>query len=239
MQILARRLAIAVVVGLVLPVSGFLAPSLVNASALYWDTNGTAANSGNSSGSWSGSYWNTNSAGGSGGTISTWTSGGDAVFSAGTDGVGSLTITVTGSPLVENLTVNYGSITLGGTGTFALSSSATWTANAGTSLVVQPNVNTANLFTVGGAANSTYAGTIGGSAALVKTGSGIVTLQAANSFNGSTTISGGTLDLANGNALQFSTLVATTGSMVFDHAVSNRAFNFGGLSGSGKPHFAE
>ena len=209
-----------------------LAPAL-SPAAMFWDTNGTVLGCGNSGGSWSGSYWNTSSTGGSGGLISTWTSGGDAVFSAGTDGVGSLTITVTGSPLVENLTVNTGNITLRGTGSFALSSSASWTANSGTSLVVQPNVNTASLFTVGGAANSTFAGVIGGVASLVKTGIGIVTLQAANSFNGLTTISGGTLDLANGNALQLSTLVATTGSLAFDHTVSNHAFNLGGLSGAG------
>jgi fibronectin-binding autotransporter adhesin len=234
MRILARRMAIAVAFSLALSATYFLVSSCAYGSTVYWDTNGAAAGSGNSGGSWSGTYWNTNSTGGSGGTISTWTFGGDAVFSAGTDGVGNLTISVTGAPLVENLTVNYGNITLSGTGSFALSSSATWTANAGTSLIVQPNVNTANLFTVGGAANSTFAGVIGGFASLVKTGSGIVTFQAANPFTGTTTITGGTLDLANANSLQLSTLVtSTSGSTVFDHLVSNHAFNLGGLSGSG------
>ncbi len=212
----------------------FPAADCAATTTYYWDTNGASLGCGNSGGSWSSSYWNTDSTGSSGGTISTWPSGGDAVFSSGTDGVGSLTITVTGSPVVGDLTVNYGNITLSGTGSFALSDSATWTANAGTTLVVQPNVNTANLFTVGGPANSTYSGVIGGLAALVKTGTGLVTLQAANSFNGSTTISGGTLDLANSNALQESTLVAAaSGSVIFDHAVSNRTFSLGGLSGTG------
>jgi fibronectin-binding autotransporter adhesin len=234
MRILARRMAIAVAFSLALSASDFLVSSCTYGSTVYWDTNGTVFGCGNSGGSWSGSYWNTDSVGGSGGTISTWTSGSDAIFSAGTDGVGGLTISVTGTPVVANLTVNYGNITLSGTSSFALSSSATWTANAGTSLVVQPNVNTASLFTVGGAANTTFAGVIGGFASLVKTGSGIVTLQAANPLTGTTTITGGTLDLANGNSLQLSTFSASTsGSLVFDHAVSNRTFNFGGLSGAG------
>jgi autotransporter-associated beta strand protein len=219
---------------LVVALACSLPPIEAIAATYYWDTNGTSLGCGNSGGSWSGSYWNTNSTGGGGGMISSWPSGSDAVMSAGTDGVGSLTITVTGSPVIGNLTINEGNITLSGSGSFALNSSATWTANAGTSLVVQPNVNTASLFSIGGAGNSTYAGIIGGSAALAKSGSGLVRLQAANPFTGTTTITGGTLDLANGNALQLSTLVAaTTGSLVFDHAVSNRIFNVGGLSGAG------
>ncbi len=234
MRILARRLTLAVISSLVLSASGFLLPSSANGAAVYWDTNGSVLGCGNSGGSWSSSYWNTDSTGGSSGTISTWTSGNDAVFSAGTDGVGSLTISVTGSLVVGNLTVNAGNITLGGTGSFALASSSTWTANAGTTLVVQPGISTASLFTIGGSGNSTYAGVITGGANLVKSGSALATLSAANAFQGTTTISGGTLDLANGNALQLSTLVAPSpGSLIFDQSVSSRVFNVGGLSGSG------
>ncbi len=231
MRILVRRLAVAVAFSF--SACCLVAPSSVN-GAVYWDFNGATLGCGNSGGAWSGSYWNTNSTGASGGTISTWPSGGDAVFSAGTDGVGSLTITVTGSPVVENLTVAYGNITLTGTDIFALASSATWTANTGTTLVVQPGINTASLFTIGGSGNSTYAGVISGGASLVKSGSALATLSAANAFQGTSTISGGTLDLANGNALQLSTLVAPSpGMLIFDQSVSSRVFNVGGLSGTG------
>src|SRR4051812_39043938 len=56
-------------------------------AALSWDANGTADGSGNVGGDWTGNNWNANSAG----TAATgpWAAGEDAIFSAGTDGVGS------------------------------------------------------------------------------------------------------------------------------------------------------
>jgi hypothetical protein len=66
-----------------------------SAATVYWDFNGTTLGCGNSGGSWTGSHWNSDSAGGSSGTLSAWPTSGDGIFSAGTDGVGSLTITVT------------------------------------------------------------------------------------------------------------------------------------------------
>ena len=80
--------------------------------------------------------------------------------------------------------------------------------------------------------SQTYSGVIGGSGSLTKAGSGVLTLGGANTFYGTTTISGGTLDLCNGKSLQGSTVVApTAGSIVFDQNAGGVAFSFGGLRG--------
>ena len=52
---------------------------------------------------------------------------------------------------------------------------------------------------IGGvAANTTYSGGSSGSGAVTKAGSSMLTLLGANSYNGLTTISGGTLEFGNG-----------------------------------------
>ena len=82
-------------------------------------------------------------------------------------------------------------------------------------------------------ANFTY-GALSGNLGLTKLGANTLTLTAASSFSGLTTVSGGTLLLANAGALQGSTLMApTAGSLVFSSSVASNAFTFGGLSGSG------
>ena len=63
-------------------------------------------------------------------------------------------------------------------------------------------------------------------------GANTVTLSAANTFSGATTISAGRLDLANGLALQNSTLTYSAGSLLFDPSVSPAAFTLGGLQGT-------
>ena len=71
---------------------------------------------------------------------------------------------------------------------------------------------------------------------MTQAGNNYVTLGGLNTFSGLTTITSGTLDLANSNALTYSTLVAPpagTGSLEFDQSVTSNAFTLGGLSGSG------
>ncbi len=68
--------------------------------------------------------------------------------------------------------------------------------------------------------------------ALNTAGSGTVTLTAANTFSGATSIGAGSLVLAHSNALQNSTLtLGATGTPVFDSAVAGHAFTLGALSG--------
>ncbi len=115
-----------------------------------------------------------------------------------------------------------------------LQAAQSWSNSSSNALAVSgPVADSGYLLTIGGPGNTTVSGVISGGGGLAKSGSGIVTLLGANTFAGTTTISGGTLDLSNANALQFSTLQApTAGSVVFDQSVSG-AFNLGGLSGSG------
>ena len=85
---------------------------------------------------------------------------------------------------------------------------------------------------------NTYAGTIrnGGTGSLSLTVNGAtgsaLTLAGANTFTGTTTVSGGSLILAHERALQNSTVNTGGSGIVFDSSVGSHAFTFGGLSGS-------
>ena len=78
---------------------------------------------------------------------------------------------------------------------------------------------------------ATIAVVLAGSQGLTESGNGILTLAAANTFSGVTSISSGTLRIAAASALQNSTVsVDVDGGLTFSGAIS--AFTFGGLSGS-------
>ena len=155
-----------------------------------------------------------------------------------TSGTNVFTVTVSGTQSANSLNFqSSGAPTLSGTGTInlwsgginvsqyaygttpqgavtisapiALHAAQAWTNSAATTLTIAGNVaNGAYTLTVGGSGNTTVSGIIGGAGGLTKSGAGTLTLTAANTFGGPTNISGGTLDLANGYALQASTLVA-------------------------------
>ena len=86
-------------------------------------------------------------------------------------------------------------------------------------------------------ANSSFAGVLadnnngsGGVLALTKIGSGVLTLNGANTFSGPTTISGGTLQLGNANAAQNSAVsVGVANGLAFSPGLGT--VNIGGLSG--------
>ena len=168
---------------------------------------------------------------------------------SGTQNVSSLTFQSSGAPTLSGTgTINlwgggigvsqyaYGTTPQGAvtiSAPIALQAAQTWANSAVNTLLIAGNVaNGEYTLTIGGSGNTTISGIIsGGSGGLIKSGTGTLTLAAANTFGGQTNISGGTLDLANGYALQASTLVApTTGSIVF---VNSGNYTFGGLSGSG------
>ncbi len=134
-------------------------------------------------------------------------------------------------------TINGGTLVVQGSGTLGSSSNAL-TVNTGGTLDLNAtnqsvgalngsgglikNSGSASILTVGnGGGSGSYAGSISnlGSIALVKTGSGTQTLTANNSYTGTTTINGGTLELANGSGVALSgtasVTVNNTGTLLF------------------------
>lgn len=165
-----RRLA-------VLLAGGLLATS-VSGAILYWDTNGNTTGAGATpNGTWSTSggtnkKWSTNANGGS--TV-TWTSGADAVFSAGTDAVNAYTVTLSGTQNVSSINVQEGSPTFSG----------------GTAI----NFNDASPdFTVASGSTATVSTGLTGSNGLNKLGAGTLVFDTSDkAYTGTTTISAGTL----------------------------------------------
>jgi fibronectin-binding autotransporter adhesin len=89
----------------------WLSVAPVASAQLYWDTNGNTAGSGNAGGSWDGgTNWSTDAAGSSA-TVG-WTNGNTAIFSAGTDGTGTLNITAVGGVTATGVTVQEGTVVL-------------------------------------------------------------------------------------------------------------------------------
>jgi fibronectin-binding autotransporter adhesin len=94
--------------------------SISSAADVYWDTNFTAAGSGNNGSSWEGVNWTSDAAGLSPTAI--WQNGDAARFSAGDDGIGTWTVTLgstISTPSITFLqpgskTISGGTITIGG-----------------------------------------------------------------------------------------------------------------------------
>ena len=188
------------------------------AATLYWDTNGAVAGSGNAGGVWdlttnttTNLNWSTNLAG----TVATaaWADNSNAVFSAGTDGTGNLTITTptaNNKIIVRDLTVEEGNVTLTGAGNIRLMTTAdsTWSVAAGASLTMDQQINNNNKafnfilnnegpVTLNGAIASL--GTTAGGR-LIKNGSGALTLNANNTLPNGITLNAGTLNILNTKA---------------------------------------
>lgn len=146
----------------------------LHAASLYWDGNSTTADADGGAGTWStGATTNWDTAA-TAGTDVVWTDGSDAVF----PGVAG-TVTVTGTVSTPSLTfattgysVTGGTITLTGT----------------------PVIDTA-------ANNASIASILAGSGGITKNGTGSLTLSGANTFTGTLTVSAGTLKAGNAAAL--------------------------------------
>ena len=176
--------------------------AVASAQTLYWDTNAKTAGAGGASpaGTWStsnstGKNWNTSSAGTNSPLV--WTSGADAVFSAGTDATGAYTVTVSGTQNVSSITVEEGSPTLG-TGTINFSDTTPDLLVATGSTLTFSNALTSatNNLNVG---NSTNTGT--------------TVFSANTTLSGTVTLAGGTLSLA-GTNYTFGTLNVTGNSTI-------------------------
>jgi autotransporter-associated beta strand protein len=176
----------------------------------YWDLNGSTAGAGGStlSGTWDSTTtnWNPSSAGTSATTA--WTTGRVAMFSAGTDGGGTYTVTVSGTQTIGGLYFQTGNVTLTG-GNFTLASDSTFTAASGVQTINTP---------------------IAGSFAFLKDGPGTVVLGAVNTYTGITTIEAGVLQLSNASALDFTNVDVDVNNGL---NINSLNASLGNLSGSG------
>ena len=179
-----------------------------------------------------------------------------AVYMSGT---GTLNLTgsnnFVGGLGIQSGTVNYSNLNALSSGTVILGGAGSTTQGgvlqAGVSGTIANNIvigsgTVATSVTTGTfdtqAFNATVSGNISTSGSgpaanqvLVKAGTGTLTFTNANTFSGTTTVSSGTVNLANQNALQNSTVNMTAAApagttLTFDQSVGGNAFNVGGLS---------
>ena len=188
----------------------------VHAGTLYWDTNGDTAGSGNAGGTWdSGTNWSANPAGGS---VAGWTNGESVVFSAGTDGTATKTVTIGGTIATPSITleeiglvqIQGGSIDITGGSIFntsalgnATNRSLAWTSSIiGTGpLTLAVNGDTsAN----GGSSNTVFG------------------LTGANTFTGDVTITSGIVNAASNFGAAANKIILNGGGLVDTNA--NLAF---------------
>ena len=143
----------------------------------YWDINGSASGASSSNtapGTWGvNNFWSTSSAGTAATTA--WTSGQQAIFSAGGNATGTFTVGVSGNQSVSGILFEDGNVTLSG-GTITL------TSGVGNGVVSVASTNLA-----------TIASQVAGGTGLTKTGTGTLLLSGTNIFSGVTDLQQGTL----------------------------------------------
>ena len=131
-----------------------------------------------------------------------------------TIGAEALTLVGSGAGGVGALSNTMGANTYGGA--ITLGAGATIGSTAGTLTLSSTVDNGGFILTLDGAGAITASGAISGAGALTKTGSGTALLNAANGYTGSTTVSGGTLQLGVNSALASSTPVSIASGATLD-----------------------
>ena len=177
-----------------------------------------------------------------GGILSDGTSAGKLVKT----GAGSVTLTAANAYTGGN-TVNAGTLAVTGSGTLGATSGpltvdgSTAIVNLGTTsqtvgAVALKNSGQINNGTLTGSSYAVESGSVGavlaGSGTMTKTTAGSVTLSAANTFNGATTISAGAINAGHNSALQNTTVtVNSSNGLTFATGITNPTL--GGLKGTG------
>jgi hypothetical protein len=179
---------------------GAMLVSNLSGVTLYWDTNAKTAGAGATpTGTWSTGGANKNWSSDSTGRSSTavWTSGSDAVFSAGTDAINSYIVTLSGTQNVSSITVQEGSPTLGSGGINFSDSTPDILVASGRTLTFGSALSSSNnSLNIGSA---TFAGT--------------TVFDADTTLSGSVNLGGGTLRLG-GSSYTFGTLNVTGNSTI-------------------------
>ena len=194
-------------------VVALLASPGLHAATYYWDSNDSTAGFGTAQGTWAAPTTNNATQGWTSpmsGTTNTSTS--DALnFGTSTNQLGTGTITVSGNVSANtitivgsssNITLSGGNITLGASSAITVTNSAntsaiTETISSNITLGASPTWTINNGGTVGTAGLNVSGNVLGGANGLTKSGNGTLTLSgAANSWNGTTSVSAGTLTLS-------------------------------------------
>ena len=183
------------------------------AATRYWDVNGSTAGSGNAAGVWEvgNGNWNT-LADGTGTPAALFTNGDSAVFSAGTDGTGTFTVTLNGTvatPLIQLeetglVTLSGGTIDITGGSTI---NTAVLAATTGRSLTWNPIISGSGALTVAGHGDTSPTG--GGS-------NTIFTLSGANTFTGDVTINSGVVGYLSNFGDAANKIIGNGGGLVFN-----------------------
>jgi fibronectin-binding autotransporter adhesin len=210
--------------GRTLVVSMLLLAGAVLASGqttFYWDLNGATAGAGGATptGTWNTATanWTTNTLGTA--ATTTYTSGGNAVFSAGSDATGAYTVTISGTQNVNNITVEEGSPTLsGGTlnfsaagGTLNIAAGSTLTTTGILAGTATFNKNGTGTFVTGGTGTNTQSGAVNVNAGVFEIAkSGFV--GAINNTSAVTVASGATLRFNGDSAYTQETMGSLAGA---------------------------
>jgi len=154
----------------------------------YWDINGDGAGAGGAtpSGTWDTGVtanWSTDSAGGV--ATTTWTDNDDAIFSAGSDAIGTFTVELSGSPTVGDLTVEEGTVTISGGTALNIGGGV---ASKGVIDVFEFSTLTISSVITGGDDSGTITRGLDGG-----TGYGTLILTGTNTYTGKTAVRVGTL----------------------------------------------
>ena len=201
--------------------------SKVNAAVKTWDGGGGNANW-NTAANWDGA--------GSGAVPAA----GDSLVFAGATRL-SNTNNFTAGTSFDGISFASGAsaFTLGGTSSVALTSGVTNSSSSLQTITLPISIAATQTFNTGsagltqGGTGASPIGLISGAGGLIKTGSGTLTLNAANSYLGATTISEGRLFLSNSGAgtLPSATAVSVASLATFD--IGDRSHTVGSISGAG------
>ena len=167
------------------------------------------------------------------------------ISAAGLTKEGSAALNLSGaSTITGDVVVNAGMLatgtttTLGAVNSVTVAAGATLKLNGAETVTALTNdgsilLNSGSL-TTGGSANHSIAGSIDGTGALVKAGTGLLTLSGASTFAGTTTLAAGTLKLTHEGALGTSVVTVTGGTLIANANLGNTVdVNAGILKGSG------
>ena len=143
-------------------------------------------------------------------------------------------VTVTGGNTLKAAISTSGLVTLQNNAAWDMDGTASSIAGLSGTNGSVTNTGAAQTLTLNVTSGSqTFGGGIGGGAnvAVAKIGAGTQVLSGANTYSGATTVSVGTLQLANANAAQNSTVsISTANGLAFSTGIGT--FNLGGLSGA-------